>query len=182
MLFIAINPEVQKKCQSEIDSILGSKWPTKDDMDKLPYVMATIMEIQRCSCVVPASLIHVNTVDLEVNGYTIPKNTEWCCNLRLFLSDPNAFPEPEKFNPERFLKNGKIQKIDQFMPFGIGKRICMGESLAKHEIFIFFTMILQMLTISPAKGRPIPNPNEWEMPLTTLPKPFHISCLKRDLI
>ena len=179
LLYISIHPDVQTKCQNEIDTVLGSRWPTKSDMEKLPYVMATIMEIQRCSCVAPGSLIHVATQDVKVDQYVIPKNAELISNLRLFLRDPKSFPEPEKFNPERFLDNGKIKKIEQFVPFGVGKRICMGESLAKHEIFIFFTMILQGLVITPAKGKPVPNPMNFQMPLTTMPDEYYVSCSKR---
>ena len=55
----------------------------------------------------------------------------------IFFQDPQVFHNPESFDPERFRDvDGKIRKIDQFTPFGIGKRICMGESLSKNEAFI----------------------------------------------
>ena len=61
--------------------------------------------------------------------------------------DPEVFPSPKCFNPERFMEgNGKHKKFEQFVPFGIGKRICMGESLAKNELFIFFVRMLQRMS------------------------------------
>ena len=78
--------------------------------------MATIQEIQRASCVAPATLLHTTTKDVEVNGYRIPKNTLMIANLTKFMKDPIVFPDPEKLVPERFLQeemrdNGAILKL-----------------------------------------------------------------------
>ena len=81
-----------------------AKAPTKDDISKLVYCVATIQEIQRVSCVAPATLLHTTTRDVEVNGYKIPKSTLMIANLTKFMKDPDVFPDPEKLMPERFLQ------------------------------------------------------------------------------
>ena len=88
---------------------------------------------------------------------------------------------PESFNPDRFF-NGPdkpVSKPEQFVPFGIGKRICMGESLARNEIFIFFIMILQHYKISVAKNHPAPDPTDYTQGITTIPKPFYVNIQQR---
>jgi cytochrome P450 len=69
-------------------------------------------------------------------------------NLGMAMSDEKAFPEPKKFVPERHLKNGKFVPHPQVIAFGIGKRRCLGETLAKTELFLFFTGLLQKFTIN----------------------------------
>ena len=72
-------------------------------MQRMVYCMATIEEIQRMSCVGPGSLPHVLTKNMSINGFDFPKGTTFMANLTKFLKDPLVFPEPKKFQPERFL-------------------------------------------------------------------------------
>ena len=141
---MALYPEVQKFCQEEVSDNLGSRPPTIDDVSSLPYVMATLMEIQRLAKVAPGSLTHMLEEDTQFGNYHFTKGTSFTANLTKFLMDPNVFESPGKFNPSRFLdENNRIKRYEQFVPFGIGKRICMGETLAKNEMFIFFVRLLQ---------------------------------------
>ena len=182
VLFMALNPEVQEKCQEEIETALGQRLPLKDDVSKLNYVNATIMEIQRLSCVAPLSLPHRCTDDVHLaDGAIIPKGSPLLYNIKKFMLDPNVFKEANTFNPDRFLdSNGAIVKYDQFIPFGIGKRLCMGESLAKQQIFIFFTMLLQRINIGVPKHRAeLPDKDDYTMGITTIPKPFYVTMTKR---
>ena len=102
------------------------------------------MEIQRLSCVDPGSLPHIANDDGYLDGYKIPKGTLIMYNIYKFHMDPDQWEDPEIFNPGRFLDGGKKE---QFVPFGMGKRICMGESLAKNELFIFFTLSIVALSV-----------------------------------
>ena len=79
--------------------------PTKDDMSSLMYCVATIQEVQRVSCVAPASLRHSTTKDVEVKGYKIPKETMMIVNISKFMMDPDVFPNPGDLIPERFIQN-----------------------------------------------------------------------------
>ena len=85
VLFMTLHQKVQKNCQMEIFEQIGTRYPTSDDIKKLPYVMATLMEIQRVSVVAPASLPHTLMSDTVVNGYMFKKNTQFLANLTKFL-------------------------------------------------------------------------------------------------
>ena len=95
---MALNPEAQKKVQIEIDEILGQRPPTLDDMTKMNYTMATLMEISRLSAVAPASLPHTLLKDTTVKGYTFKKDTVFISNIMNLLLDPDQFPSPEKYH------------------------------------------------------------------------------------
>ena len=168
-----LNPEVQKKCQLEIDEILGEKLPSIEDYGKLTYNVATCMEIQRLSRVGQRSLIHRLLKDTEVHGYKFPKGQHFATNIEKCLLDPIQFPQPEKFNPDRFLnENGQIVKNDHLIPFGIGKRICMGESLAKNELFLFFVRILQRISFEETLNKP--DMKNATYGITRIPEPFEV--------
>jgi cytochrome P450 len=182
-MLMALHPEVQEKCQKELDQVLGPRNPTIDDMSKLVYIMATLMEIQRFSKVAPGSLPHVTTQDTVVQGYKFKTGTTFMCNLTKFLDDPKVFPEPDKFIVDRFLDETgqKLRKYDQFAPFGIGKRICMGESLAKNEMFIFFVRVIQRLKVGVATPTyPKPDPNSYTAGITRIPNAFYVTVNARS--
>jgi cytochrome P450 len=104
VLFLSLNPAVQSECQEEIDSILGSRMPTQDDAASMPYVSATILEIQRLSCTAFLSVSHRTTKDTEYEDrgrkYVIPKDSLVVSNLRRFLMDCKVFPHPDEFRNE----------------------------------------------------------------------------------
>ena len=178
MMHLALNPEVQEKCFSEIQS-LGENEPSIEDSNKMPYTKATIMEIQRISRVAQGSLIHRLLKDTTVNQYNFQAGQHFVINVEKFLMDPTAFPQPETFKPERFLDSTgqQLLKSDYFVPFGIGKRICMGESLAKNEIFIFFVRLLQRLKIEVTDEKP--NPEHFVSGITRIPNAFKIKVSER---
>ncbi|KFV39060.1 Cytochrome P450 2J6, partial [Tyto alba] len=64
-------------------------------------------------------------------------------NLTSVMFDKNEWETPDAFNPEHFLKDGQFRKRESFMPFSVGKRACLGEALARSELFLFFTALLQ---------------------------------------
>ena len=173
VLFMTLNPEVQKKVQAEIHSNIGPRSPTMDDVHSLPYVMATIMEIQRLGVIAPGSLIHILLKDQQFNGYYFEKGTSFVSNLTKFLMDPMVFDSPHTLNPDRFLdENMKIRKYEQFVPFGIGKRICMGDSLAKNEMFLFFVRIMQRVTFEATHN--VPSIQNVTTGITRIPHPFEV--------
>lgn len=96
------------------------------------------------------------------------------------MNDPIEFPEPRKFKPERFLdENGKVKKHEYLVPFGIGKRICMGDTLAKNQLFIFFARILQRINIRVTDGK-LPDPNEFIVGITKIPSPYDVLISARS--
>ena len=108
--------------------------------------------------------------DGYIGGYRIPKGTVVACNMHKFHMDEDYWKDPEVFNPDRFLDGPK----EQFIPYGMGKRICMGESLAKDELFIFSILILQNYKIDLPLLQEKPNPLRVNECFLRVPKPFHV--------
>ncbi|XP_002730381.1 cytochrome P450 1A5-like [Saccoglossus kowalevskii] len=153
--FLTYYPDVQFKVQSEIDDVIGDgRLPLLSDKGKLPYCEAVIRELLRIRPVVPLSVPHATTVDTSVGGYVVPKDTWIWCNLWNVHMNEKHWDKPEEFRPERFLDadGALLPHPDSFMPFSAGRRVCMGEALAKNELFLIFTSLFQNYTFKVPPG------------------------------
>ncbi|XP_068175784.1 cytochrome P450 2J6-like [Antennarius striatus] len=178
-LYMAKYPEVQEKVQSELDRVIGqSRQPTMEDRANLPYTNAVIHEIQRIGNIVPLSGYHYTSRDVQLGGYTIPKGVILVPNLTSVLLDKNEWETPFTFNPGHFLsKEGKFERPEAFIPFSVGKRLCLGENLARMEIFLFFTSFMQHFTFSmPAGVKPV---MDYRFGITLAPLPYDICAIAR---
>jgi len=153
-MFMSKFPEVQDNVYKEIiDEIGKERMPTMNDKRSLNYTQAVMDEIMRMCSVVPIAMFHRNFSDTSVNGHFIPKNSFIMPNIYACHYDPDIWESPMEFNPNRFLSadvdgNLKYSPRVELILFGIGKRQCLGESLARMEYFIFFTSLIQRFKVS----------------------------------
>ncbi|XP_047428371.1 cytochrome P450 2K1-like [Mugil cephalus] len=177
LLLMAKYPHMQDRLQEELTRVIGSRQVKIDDRKNLPYTDAVIHEIQRLANIVPMSIPHKTSQDITFQGHFIKKGTTVYPLLTSVLYDESEWESPHTFNPSHFLdKDGKFFRRDAFIPFSAGRRACLGESLAKMELFLFFTSLLQRFRFSPPPGV-----SEDELDLTpavgfTLPPSPHELC------
>ncbi|XP_073721221.1 cytochrome P450 2K1-like isoform X1 [Misgurnus anguillicaudatus] len=156
LLLMAKYPHIQDRVHEEIDRVLDGREPVIEDRKNLPYTDAVIHEIQRLASIAPLSLPHKTSCDVNFNGYLIKKARIGTCVLPLLYSvlrDESEWETPNTFNPKHFLnENGQLIKRDAFMPFSAGRRVCLGEGLARMELFLFFTSLLQCFHFTPPPG------------------------------
>ncbi|XP_046893413.1 cytochrome P450 2K1-like isoform X1 [Hypomesus transpacificus] len=153
LMLMAKYPRIQDQVQEEINREIGSRQVLVEDRKNLPYTDAVIHEIQRLANIVPMSLPHVTSRDVTFQGYFIKKGTVVFPLLTSVLQDESEWESPHTFNPAHFLDDkGKFIKRDAFMPFSAGRRVCLGEGLARMELFLFFTSLLQHFRFSPPPG------------------------------
>ncbi|KAM8953690.1 cytochrome P450 2K4-like isoform 2-T2 [Pelodytes ibericus] len=153
LLLMIKNPEIQRKKCNEIDRVIGSTQPQIEHRKEMPYTDAVIHEIQRFGNIVPSNLPHATTQDVTFRGYFIPKGTHVIPLLSSVLQDKAYFEKPKDFYPQHFLDSkGNFVNNEAFLPFSAGRRICAGENLAKMELFLFFTRLMQKFTLRSPPG------------------------------
>ncbi|XP_051951822.1 cytochrome P450 2J2-like [Xyrauchen texanus] len=179
LLYMIKFPEIQEKVQEEIDRVIGqSRQPCFADKVNMPYTHAVIHEIQRFGNVLPLGFPKRATKDTTLGGYFIPKGTSITTNLSSVLHDPEEWETPNTFNPKHFLdEHGQFRKKSAFLPFSAGKRACLGEQLARMELFMFFTSLLQQFSLSKS---PDEEPSlDGEIWFTYAPAPYRICVSPR---
>ncbi|XP_046705610.1 cytochrome P450 2D14-like isoform X2 [Silurus meridionalis] len=144
-LYLMVYPDIQEKCQQEIDDVLQGKAQVSfEDRHDMPYTQAVIHESQRIANTVPLSVFHCTTRDTELMGYNIPKGTIIIPNLSSVLSEEGQWKFPNEFNPSNFLnEQGQFEKPEAFIPFSAGPRMCLGEGLARMELFLILVTLLR---------------------------------------
>ncbi|KAF5375244.1 hypothetical protein D9758_000185 [Tetrapyrgos nigripes] len=180
-LTMALHPEIQDKAQRQLDEVLGGRLPVFEDRAQLPFILL------RWNPVTPLGLNHYVTKDDEYRGYRIPKGTTVTPNIWAILHDPDVYPDPLAFNPDRFENAEKniAQGINEIpdAAFGFGRRMCPGRWLAFDSIWIAVASILSVYRISKAvdeNGKLIEPKVEFSSGLISFPKPFKCTITPRS--
>ncbi|KAJ0988142.1 hypothetical protein J5N97_006498 [Dioscorea zingiberensis] len=175
------NPWILEKVREEIDKVVGkSRLVTEKDVQSLPYLQAIVKETLRLHPTGPMT-VRESTKECKINGYDIPAKTTLFVNTWAIGRDPNYWKEPLKFMPERFMaERGCDAAIDvrgqhfHMLPFGSGRRVCPGASLALHVVQAGLAAIVQCFDWEVAGGGPV---DMSEGPGLTLPRAKPLVCM-----
>ncbi|XP_042103759.1 cytochrome P450 2D14-like isoform X1 [Ovis aries] len=180
LLLMILHPDVQRRVQQEIDEVIGKvRRPEMGDQALMPFTVAVVHEVQRFSDIIPLGLPHMTSRDIELQGFYVPKGTTLITNLSSVLKDETVWEKPFHFHPEHFLDaQGRFIKQEAFIPFSAGRRACLGEPLARMELFLFFTSLLQHFSFSVPAGQPRPSDHGVFAFLVT-PAPYQLCAVPR---
>ena len=184
-LYMVLYPNVQSKIHEELDKVVGrDRLPNWKDEKCFPYLQATLCEVGRISGMM--TLVGTNTIrDTTIAGYHIPKGTLVGLNVSKVHEDEREWSEPKEFKPERFLdKDAKFvgwNKLHGFMPFGIGRRECPGQYLARVMMFSFASMLLHHYKIELPEGAEMPTTKVSIPRLIIQPDDFLVVAKPREL-
>ncbi|KAK6175231.1 hypothetical protein SNE40_013738 [Patella caerulea] len=178
LMYVTGLPDVQRKIQDEVDSVVGDdRYPTTSDREGLTYTDAVLHEVMRIGSVAPVGVPHMTSCDTTIeNGkYEVPKDTIVLINHWGIQNDPDNWEDVEEFKPERFLnKDGKMApKPENWLPFSAGRRVCLGEPMAKPELHLILAGLCQRLVMEPEPGTSI-NLEPMDNGLVLVPHPYKI--------
>ncbi|XP_035696122.1 cytochrome P450 2D3-like isoform X2 [Branchiostoma floridae] len=179
VFLMAVYPDVQARIHRELDTVLGPDGEvTLDKRAALPFLDATISEVLRFRPAAPF-MYRCATKDSKLRDYFIPADTQVLVNLWSIHMDPKHWQNPDQFNPDRFLNSeGTVKIPEAFKAFGLGRRLCFGEQMARMEMFLFFAILMQHFTFKLPEGAPVPN-TIGVFALTLSPPPHELCIFKR---
>ncbi|XP_076452182.1 cytochrome P450 1A1-like [Babylonia areolata] len=180
---MATFPEVQEEVFQQINDVVGQDRDiTLADRTQLPLLEATLYEILRFIGTVPFAIPHSTTCDTTLQGYDIPEGTVVLVNLYSAFMDEKVWGDPKIFRPQRFLDSeGQLDRglVEQVPAFSLGRRRCVGEVLARMELFLFTGTLIQRLKFFKPPEQP-----DFELKqnfgLTLEVQPYNVCVIKRE--
>lgn len=177
LMTLATYPEIQRRMYEELATHLTEP-PQYSDRGRLPYTEAVLLEVQRFYHIVPLAGPRRTLCETTLGGFTIPQNTTILTGMRRVHMDSKHWGDPDVFRPERFLSpDMEIINTERLMPFGQGRRKCLGEQLARSCMFTFFAGIAQRFSIE----LPLTSDKKHLLPVRDLlpgivlsPKQYHV--------
>ncbi|KAI0770763.1 CyP450 monooxygenase [Irpex lacteus] len=187
LCLMATYPHIQQKAQEELRTVVGpDRLPTCEDRDSLPYIQAIFLECMRWRPIVPLGVSHRLTEDDYYKEYFIPAGTLVIPFVWRMLHDPREYSEPEKFNPDRFIKNGILSnevRDPNIVAFGFGRRICPGRYFAMDTAFLTMASILHAYNVLPSldeKGNELNPMPKWLGAHVSRPEPLHYMLVSQS--
>ncbi|KAF9456426.1 cytochrome P450 [Collybia nuda] len=182
-------PDIQNKAHAELDRVIGrNRLPTVEDEKNLPYIHAIVKEVERCYNPFWLGIPHSSIQDFTYRGQFIPKDTVIVLNTYTMHHDPQRYPDPHTFNPDRYIDDSttcaesanlaNAYERDHWM-FGAGRRICPGMAVAEREIFLAISRMLWSFNMEQLPEEPI-NLNDYDGLSGRSPVPFRIKAIPRD--
>ena len=185
-------PEVQKKIQQCLDEVVGSnRLPGMDDYPNLPYIRGCVKESTRWLPTAILGFPHAVMEDDMYMGYRIPKGAGILMNVYTLQNDPEQFPDPKRFDPDRFRDDEESlfntatnpEKRGTFI-FGAGRRSCQGLHIAERSLFLAISRILWAYDILPVKDADgndvIPDPSKLTQGFICMPEPYQATFRPRS--
>lgn len=184
LLLVAKHSDVQKRAFEEVVRTIGSREPSIDDRAAMPYIESVINEVLRFANPIPLSPHRVLAPVKMSGGYELPVDTLVIGNLYAVLHDPNVWPDADNFNPEaNFPLNASSEEAEKrqrhLISFGVGRRMCIGESLARHQLFLFLVGMLQHFEIGEHPDYPLPSEHFGTNGATRAPLPYKLRFRRR---
>ncbi|KAG2085777.1 cytochrome P450 [Suillus discolor] len=150
MMAAATHTDAQARVQEELDNVVGrTRLPTFADQEMLPQVTAFMLESLRWRPVSLGGIAHCVIKDMIWKNYLIPAGATVIGNHWAIANDPEVFPEPHKFNPQRWIDDaGRVRGDLKFFTYGFGRRVCPGQHVANRSVFINTALILWTFSLS----------------------------------
>ncbi|KAH8300581.1 hypothetical protein KR044_009590 [Drosophila immigrans] len=171
LLYMAREQRCQRRLQAELLQL--GETPTLSELESIVYLRACLSEVQRIRSVVPLGIPHGVERDVSVGDYCLRRGSmvlvlQWAIHM-----NPDVWPEPEQFRPERFLNaDGEYTAPAQFIPFQTGKRMCPGDELARMMLTLFTGRILRRFHVRlPSDQQP---PMDGECGITLTPARYKL--------
>jgi cytochrome P450 len=150
---MARHPDCAQRAQNEVDQVLGQRLPAYTDLPRLPYLAQTLKETMRLYPPAPALISRRALHPVQIGPWQVPRGALVRVTPWLLQHDARWFPEPERFDPERFSDAGQAaQERGSYMPFGAGPRVCIGQLFASTEMSLIAAMVLQRFRLSPGSA------------------------------
>ncbi|XP_048856431.1 25-hydroxyvitamin D-1 alpha hydroxylase, mitochondrial [Brienomyrus brachyistius] len=144
------HPDVQDALRDEVLAVLGERRiPSAADVSRMPLMKAVVKEVLRLYPVIPGNARVIAERDIEVGGYLIPRNTLITLCQYATSRDPQTFSEPDSFLPRRWLSRELSHHPYASLPFGVGKRSCVGRRIAELELYLALARILIHFDVKP---------------------------------
>merc|ERR1719507_428710 len=170
MIMITVHPEVQEKIHEELDCVLGEKRDvTEEDLKEMVYLEQVISEGLRYMAIPNTARYCTRTYKIPDSDFTIQKGMKVLIPISGLHFDPEYWPNPEEFDPDRFSVENKSNIVTgAFQPFGFGPKSCIGYNLMRMEAKVMFAHMLRhhkLEALEKLPVKPVPDPESFMRPI-----------------